>query len=158
MKALRFIDWIAAGLVAAALLVTFGLPLVGRIEGAYWPVVVNTEFGAHVQSGPPAHRYIWTATAVKLRDCEPLRNEQGSFVSWYLGPRNGRRVEVLADFLDKPKVRPSGILAFDALAISLEPSEVLENSHADVLHRCPILTIAGVTVWRPWKTQTRFYR
>lgn len=113
----------------------------GEIEGRIWPVMGPLEVSDPVPFPPPSYRYVWAGQADKLRDCDFVS------VTWYLGPRNGRRVVVRSEFADKPQVRGVGTLFWSNIRIALDPAEVRQNSHADVLHDCG---------W-PWLTKTQFY-
>lgn len=151
------LDKIVAFTILAIMLLWSALPLIGRIEGRYFPVVTNTELFDPKPFPPPEHRNVWEVTSIKLRDCVPIRNERGRFVTWYFGPRNGRRVDVIAFFDVPPQRRDKGVLYWERLVIALDDVEVMQNSHADVLHHCPIFRFAGMTIYRPWYTQTAFY-
>lgn len=115
-----------------------------RIEGNAFPVVTPARLGGFEVTPPPPYRSTWQASAEKLRDCEYI---QGS-LSWYLGPQDGRRVQVPATFTDPPQVRGVGLLHWEGLRIDLAPDLVRTNSHALVRHQCP---------WRFWETETVFY-
>lgn len=115
-----------------------------RLEGRAFPVVSQAALGDHILTPPPAYRSLWEAQATKLRDCEYI----GGSLRWYLGPRDGRRVQVVSHFTDPPQVRGVGVLEWDGLRIDLQPDLVLSNSHATVRHQCR---------WRWWQTETVFY-
>ncbi|MGB1215523.1 MAG: hypothetical protein ACPG4X_19290 [Pikeienuella sp.] len=114
----------------------------GELEGRLFPVVGKITLSNPEAAPPPTYRTRWEGSADKHRDCEFIKLE------WFLGPRNGRRVQVHSEFTDLPEVRHIGALSWDGLLIALDPAETLANSHADVLHQCP---------YRPWLTRTQFY-
>lgn len=122
-------------------LIFFVMPALGGVHGYFWPVMEPVTLTLTKAAPPPAYRYIWSGTAEKYQDCDWIRTE------WFLGPRNGRRVQVTMKHLDPPEVRPAGDLKWDEIEIWLDPLEVEANSHADVYHDCG---------W-PWETRTRFY-
>lgn len=142
----RYVDWFSAITLLAAVVVTFLLPWFGRLEGRLFPVVADTHLFSPSLFEEGTHK--WGATSRKLRDCRPLLNDQGSYVTWWFGSRAGGKVRVAATFGDPPAVRDKGTIWWQDLRISLDPVSVTDNSHADVIHQCP---------WRPWKTVTRFY-
>lgn len=115
---------------------------IGELEGRLFPVVSQIELISFRPTPPPAYRTEWQARAEKLRACEFVR------IEWFLGQRNAPRVGVVVAFLDAPFVWGTGGMIFDRLEIGLNPTETTDNSHGDVLHRCPM---------RPWLTRTPFY-
>lgn len=121
-----------------------GLTLIygGQIEGRIAPVMGPLTIHDPQPLPPPSYRYKWQGEAAKIRGCSFVRME------WFLGPRNGRRVQVLSGFTDKPQVRDEGVLEWSGITVTLDPTETVRNSHSDVLHHCP---------WRPWYTRTPFY-
>ncbi len=114
----------------------------GAIEGRLFPVMGRLTLSEPVPYPPPSYRTKWRGHAVKNRNCAFIRLE------WFLGPRGGQHVQVASEFTDPPKTRGAGRLSWEGIVISLPVSEVLGNSHADVIHQCR---------WRPWQTRTRFY-
>lgn len=114
---------------------------VGEVEGSFHPVVGRATLVQATTFPPPAYRTKWSATANKYRDCD------FKGIEWFLGPRGGRRVQVRAEFMDRPQVRGQGVLFWDQLVIWLDPQETVENSHADVLHDCGL----------SWQVRTPFY-
>ena len=103
---------------------------IGELEGRFFPVVNQVELISFRPSPPPAYRTEWQARGVKLRSCEFIR------IEWFLGQRNA------------PRVWGTGEITWHQLEIGLSPGETMDNSHGDVLHRCPM---------RPWLTRTQFY-
>ena len=104
---------------------------IGPIEGRLAPVMGPLSLHSPVAHPPPANQFKWHGEAQKLRGCDFIR------VQWFLGPRNGRRVEVNMHFTDPPEVRDTGALAWSGIVIALDPVEVRRNSHADVIHQYP---------------------
>ncbi len=90
---------------------------------------------------PPAHPTSGRGKAGKRRGCNFVRLE------WYLGPRNGRHVEVQFQFTDPPMLRETGELEWDGMVVSLAPQETLGYRYADVVHQC---------LWRPSLPRTPF--
>lgn len=148
---MRFFDWAAILLVTFAVASTWGLPAVGRLEGYFAPVMGDLALSDPRPVPPPAFRNIWSGEAQKLRDCDFVRLE------WFQGPRYGRKVQVATGFTDAPEIRPPGASIWHGLIILLDQFQVRENSHADVLHRCPLLEFQGVRIMRPWLTRSAFY-
>ncbi len=115
----------------------------GIIEGQVDPVMGPLQVSGPVQNKHSENLTVFKAEAYKYRGCE-YRD-----IEWFLGPRNGRRVQVIAHFLDAPEVRlEDQRLEWEGLAVGLSARDVRQNSHADVLHQCP---------GRPWLTRTPFY-
>lgn len=116
-----------------------------RIEGAFFPVVSHATLLEATPKPPPDYRYEWSAWATKYRGgCDYIRGS----ITWYLGPKDGRRAEVGAVFIDPPQIRDAGILEWSGLQIDLNPVEVRKNSYATVRHQCP---------WRWWETESDYY-
>lgn len=139
---IRIVDRICGAIVLLGLLAYIVSVTAPSIEGRLFPVVSPIEVHSPVPHVPPAYQYKWKGRAEKLRNCEFIQ------VEWYLGRRAGGRVRVSAEFLDPPQVRPAGVLEWERLVIALEQGAVISNSHADVIHKCPM---------RPWNTRTPFY-
>lgn len=141
---LRHYVWIIASLLAGFagfVMWVFITYAASSLEGRLFPVVSRAELISSRSYPPPVFRTIWVARAFKYRNCQYLRTE------WFLGPRDGARVLVPAEHVDAPEVRGPGLLQWEGLVIWLEPEAVLQNSHADVIHRCHFL----------WETRTPFY-
>lgn len=142
MRALRHaLVWVTGLYVLASGIVWAFEDSIARLYGHAFPVVSEAMLSDPRPSPPPRYAAIWHAEAAKLRDCQYVS------IEWFLGPRGGRRTQVVAEFLDPPQVRPQGPLVWDGLRIALDPTNVLENSHADVLHDCG---------W-PWLVRSRFF-
>ena len=114
----------------------------GEIEGRVFPVMGPLTVFEPIEMPQPTYRTRWRGQAKKLRNCDFVR------VEWFLGPRDGRRVQVQFEFTDRPQVRPAGPLEWSGLVVALDPPAARSNSHADVLHQCD---------FRPWLTRTPFY-
>ena len=114
---------------------------VGHVEGKLFPVVSELTVYDFEPLPPPAYRHKFKGHADKLRDCNWVRTE------WYLGKRGSLRVPVVFDYGEKPRLNQVGRIFWGDMRISLDPFEVLNNSHADVIHDCG---------W-PWLTRTPFY-
>ena len=84
-------------------------------------------------------------SAVRKRDCtfESLR--------WYYGVRGEWAVNIGVRFLEGPKIRPSGHMAFGPWRLQI-PAEKIENTYADVFHQCRVF---GIKL--PWHSRSRFY-
>lgn len=127
------------GGILAVFLINFG----GEIEGRLYPVMGSLKIHGPIQNQHSENLIIVKGAARKFRGCE-FRD-----IEWFLGPRGGRRVQVIAHFLDAPEIRLEGqLLRWGGLAIGLSERDIFQNSHADVIHQCP---------GRPWLTRTRFY-
>ncbi|WP_299830647.1 hypothetical protein [uncultured Roseobacter sp.] len=118
--------------------------LMPAVEGRLSPVVAPAALVKYSKAPPPSYRNVWQAQANKLRGCEYVLGS----LRWYLGPVGGRRVQVVAAFLDPPQVRTEGLLEWQGLQIDLDPELVKTNSHATVRHRCP---------WRFWEVESVFF-
>jgi hypothetical protein len=127
-------NWIGGWLFAEAL---------PRLVGTFTPVVTQATLYEPREAPPPSYRYVWKADAVKSQDACVF-----SRVEWFLGQRGENSIQVESVFLDRPQTRKAGELHWDELAISLAPDEVLNNSHGDVLHRCP---------WIPFLVRSPFF-
>lgn len=139
-------DYAATVVTAVIFVFVFASEYMPRIEGYFFHVVGQATLGDFTANPPPDYRYTWKASAEKHRDCDYIRGS----ITWYLGPKDGRRAQVGATFLDKPQIRGKGLLVWDGLQIDLNPEEVLNNSYATVRHQCP-------GWWRFWETQSDFY-
>jgi len=125
--------------IVTAFIIEFG----GVIEGRFFPVMGPLRVFDPVQNQHSENLTVFHGEARKLRGCEYKD------IEWFLGPRGGRRVQVIAHFLDAPEIRQEGqLLEWSGLAVGLPARDVLQNSHADVIHQCP---------GRPWLTRTPFY-
>lgn len=128
-------------LALGAMTIIFVQSFAGGIEGRFFPVVAPVVLSDPRPDDPSITRYRWTGEVQKIRDCEFVR------IEWNLGLRAANHVAVPFEFRSSPKVRGPGAFSVDML-ISLEPRRVVDNSHADALHRCP---------FRPWLTRTPFH-
>lgn len=124
----------------AGILTVFVFENGGIVEGRVAPVMGPLEISPERQID--GGYTVVSGEAAKYRNCEFIA------LIWYLGPRNGRRVEVEVYFLDAPRIRMPGQLQWDGIAVHLTRDQVLHNSHADVIHQCGP---------RPWRTRTPFY-
>lgn len=71
---------------------------------------------------------------------------------WYLGPVSGKSVPVEVSFLDKPEIRPSGLMEWEGVIIGLSPEQVLANSHGYARYVC-----YKIWPYSMMKTSTIFY-
>ena len=118
-------------------------PKIGWLEGLLFPVNTPAVIFNPQPAPPPTYRTRWQATAYKIRgECD------FQYIEWHLGPRYGRKVEVVAKFLDPPEIRDEGLLEWKSLMISLSPEDTIENSSASAFHKCP---------WRPWLVETTYF-
>jgi len=139
---IRLIDILAITLCVVIGLNWASIKYMPVIEGLYWPVVTEIVITGRTVYPPPGHRYRYSGTAEKLRDCRYVS------IEWYFGARGGDRVPVTVFFSDPPAVNKPGTLTWTGLIVSMEPENLEENSHADVIHRCP---------GRWWETRSRFF-
>lgn len=129
----------------AGVATVFAIEFGGEIEGRFVPVVSPlTVEGVRQPLGKSAHDRpsVVEGSATKLRGCNFVR------VEWFLGPRNGRRVQVRMEFRDPPQIRGPGVLHWTGIWVELSQEEIRVNSHADVLHKCGR---------RPWLTRSPYY-
>jgi hypothetical protein len=110
----------------------------GKIEGRYFPVVVNTAVTEIERVGDIESR-VW-GSSEKVRQCAFER------IEWYIGSEDAYS-RVAVSFEERSKARPDGDLSFGPWLIRMTPEEVLHRSFAVVVHRCHPL----------WLTETRFY-
>lgn len=112
----------------------------GKLEGKVFPV-----------AGPAVIHEVYrfedgwayfSMSAKKRRDCNWRSTK------FYLGDRESGNVPVAFEHLDKPTLRESGQHFWAHSRVQLTPDQLLERSHADVLHDCG---------WRLWTTKTPFY-
>tara|TARA_R110000764_G_C11029370_1_gene385337 strand:- start:39039 stop:39524 length:486 start_codon:yes stop_codon:yes gene_type:complete len=81
-------------------------------------------------------------TAMKLRQCDWVESR------WYIGKRFEPSVRTLWTFSEPPEVRLTGELAWHDMTVQMTPEQLLRDSHADTVHKCP---------WSPWNTVTPFW-
>ena len=114
------------------------MPL-GAIEGALSPV---TDRITITSVTPTDGGVVISAEALKHRDClRWVRTE------WYYGDRGSDAIVPMptAKHLDKPQLRPSGKIQWDGIFV---PVPDLENTHANVIHKCHSLWNTVTPYWR----------
>lgn len=126
----------------------------GRIEGLISPAAPPMKLTAFKQgtyieeiSGIEKKMMLIWGTSERLRPrCNFRRLE------WFLGDRDGRNVPVNS-VTGKPQVRPDDVFDFGPWFIVVESlGDLIENSHADVLHRCYYWGIPSL-----WLTRSKFW-
>jgi hypothetical protein len=135
----KLFGWTSTAVVTIGFLAAWFLSLyAGKIEGALFPVVVDTKIeSANRISSLNTRVY---GSAKKLRECSFVR------IDWFLGtPDLGTYVPVT--FEEQSKVRPAEGFQFGPWVLRMSPEEVKDFSYAIVYHRCHPL----------WLTETRFY-
>tara|TARA_R110000737_G_scaffold153408_4_gene182677 strand:+ start:3479 stop:3967 length:489 start_codon:yes stop_codon:yes gene_type:complete len=80
--------------------------------------------------------------ALKLRQCDWVESR------WYIGERFEPSVRTLWTFTEPPAVRLTGELVWNDMTVQMTPEQLLHDSHADTVHKCP---------WSAWNTVTPFY-
>ena len=132
-----------------ALVLMVWLPLLTDIrkdvEGHFFPVVGELEI-TNTQEGYRLTRVV--GTAHKYRNCGHKKTV------WYLGKRGNLRDPVVIIHKDKPQVRQAGVLYWDNIEVHLRESDVLTNSHANVIHECSFLGFKRDVVSRFYTSPT----
>lgn len=99
-------------------------------------LVQETRFSSRVSG----HTY-------RLRDCA-FRG-----LEWYFGTReSGRAAGVQVEFLEKPKIRPTGRMDFGPWIVHVPVDALTKNTYADAKHQCYFF---GIPL--PWISVTKFY-
>jgi hypothetical protein len=115
--------------------------LLGSIEGAFYPVVIDTQL---IESQPDPRGSVSTLRSTKVRDCP------WSSVEWKFGDRTAS-VPVKGGFDDPPAVNAvpgeAITLEWDGAWAALPPEQVRDN-FAYVWHQCP---------YRWWPTRSIWY-
>ena len=144
--------------------------MVKRALARLWEVVLAVGLlGIIVTAAPHAERYfnpvmvssdtvltkidpqgylatIVEGSAIRKRDCtfESLR--------WYYGVRGERAVNIGVRFLEGPKIRETGHMAFGPWRLEISVDKI-EQTYADVYHQCRVF---GIKL--PWLSRSSFYR
>jgi len=141
MTAIRKLDNLVF-LTAALMVFLFGGTFVySLVEGYVDPVVTPMQI-SNPRVGPSQYDVTFDGTAEKLRNCDWVESR------WYIGERFELSVRTVWLFAGPPEVRSEGALAWRDQVAAMSPQELFQNSHADVVHRCP---------WRLWNTVTPLY-
>lgn len=100
----------------------------------------------------------------RLRDCDFVSLE------WFFGTReSGRASGVRVDFLEKPKIRPTGRMEFGPWDVHVPIDQLTGNTYANAVHQCYIYRHESGTdengqpiyswpiIPMPWRTVSPFY-
>ena len=138
----RKFDNFAFHLAAAFVIVLASTYIYSLVEGYVDPVMEPLEI-SNIRRGPSEFDVTFDGQAVKLRgDCEWIESR------WYIGQRWERNQRTRWDFTGRPQIRKEGLLVWKDQIAAMSPQELVQNSHANTVHKCP---------WRPWRTVTPFY-
>ena len=135
----KIFGWASTVAVTLAFLLIWLLSLyAGKVEGALFPVVVDTKITSADRISSLNTRV--TGSATKLRECSFVR------IEWFLGtPKLSAYIPVV--FEERSKVRTAEAFQFGPWILRMSPEEVRDFSYAIVYHKCHPL----------WLTETRFY-
>lgn len=147
---IRDLHWFAFIMIAWV-----GLFGAGTIEGKFFPAAKPMELtafkrGTYIENISGIEKKMLLIWGVSER-FRPTCNFRG--LEWFLGERDGRNVPVKS-VTGKAQVRPDEVFSFGPWFVVVETlGDLIENSHADVLHRCYYLGIPS-----PWLTRSPFWR
>ena len=127
---------------AVSLVLFFSVTFIYAVfEGFIDPVVTPLQI-ENPRVGPNEFDVTFDGSSQKLRNCDWLESR------WYIGERFELSVRTSWLFAGPPEVRESGLMEWRDQVVSMAPRELYQNSHADVVHRCP---------WRLWDVVTPFW-
>ena len=124
--------------VICAMLITFILSVGGRIEGYFFPVVVNTQITS--AEGVTDYSTRISGQSDKLRECD-----YDSLVWYSEGAGVASRISII--FEERTKRRQAGVFFFGPWVLNSTEADIRESSRSSVFHRCHPL----------WRTETAFY-
>jgi hypothetical protein len=119
--------------------VTFGYSF---IEGRVDPVMGPLTFEDIRQVDGEEFAVRFDGVAEKFRVCDWVESR------WYVGERFASSARTGWSWTGPPEVRLTGELVWDDMTVQMTPEQLLHDSHADTVHKCP---------WSPWNTVTPFY-
>lgn len=119
----RIILWAGMGMF-----IWHGLsPAVGRMEGAFWPVVAD---GRITESREYGYQTVFRGVGEKLRNCTLIE------FRWYLIEPDGTQRRLPLGVMERYRVKPVGPYLFGPLALAVSPFEVLNNTIGEAWHDC----------------------
>lgn len=134
-----------------------------NLSGVLFPVMKHPAVISTMLEYTPASTNI-SGHSYRIRDCD-FRS-----LEWFFGTRkSGRAAGVKVDFLESPKIRPTGRMDFGPWIIHVPISVLTSNTFADSLHQCYIYRkeigrdenddpiYAWPIIEFPWKTRSKFY-
>lgn len=127
--------------------------LLPDLSGKLAPVVSTLRVDESSVRASDAGVTVFSGEARKYRDCS------WRSVEWFLGPVGGMSVPALARFLDPPQLRRAGVVRWEGIEVQISTNDLLHNSHAYVVHRCPLPRLLRPVLghFAPWNTRSLYY-
>lgn len=116
----------------------------GSVDGYLFPVTSRMQI-ERIEKVDELHSDIWGNVAKRRPNCSYR------YISWYLGNRGDVDVPATLN-TGLPVLRIKGDFNFGPWRLDIPASEVMNNSYADIYHRCKYMGVES-----PWLTKTRFW-
>ena len=141
IREFRRLDVIAFRAAVAIVFVALASLAWRQVEAIFWPVVGPLEI-SNIRAGATDFEAIFDGSAVKHRDCTWVESR------WYVGLRGAQSVRTAWQYSGPPLIRTEGVHNWTDMTIQMSYRDLIRNSHADVVHKCPRSM---------WLTVTPFY-